>query len=169
MSKREVFITIRVSKEEKAEVREMAKGMGGISVSDFVRSRIIRPIMTMPEAVQNLKLYIDSKFNNFTHKITETIKELSFSKPIKRTMIIEDYEPVMPIKQIKHPLSKTIDITGLLADKEAQMDKVLKEMRKLIESGEKVLKTPPLIELERKRAKTDPLAFKEWKMTVKMK
>ncbi len=180
MSKRESFISIRVSKEEKAEICEMAKGMGNITVSEFIRHRTIRPMMTIPEMLQNIKLYIDSKFNsldynnlqlyidnkfnNLTKKIIENIKEQAFSqKPLqKRMTIIEEYAPIKEI--IKHPPPKVINIKTL-EKKTFLMRKVLKEMKQ----KEFILNEIPLEIIERERPIPDPIAYLEWKIKVKGK
>jgi len=162
MSKREDFIGTRVSEQEKRDIIEFAKGMD-ITVSDFIRHRIIRPYMTIPEAVQNLKLYIDSKLNSFIYKITETIKEQSFNRePLqKRMTIIEEYNT--PIEKIiKHP-SKVINITGITLEKTLLMRNVLKEMKK----KEFILNEVPLEILERERPIPDPIAYLEWKIKIK--
>ncbi len=179
MSKREDFITIRVSKEEKEEIREMAKGMGNITVSEFVRHRTIRPMMTIPEMLQNIKLYVDSKFNslnynnlqlyidnklnNLTKKIIENIKEQDFfQKPLqKRMTIIEEYAPIKEI--IKHPPPKVINIDKKILEKTFIMRKVLKEMSK----REFILNEVPLEIFERERPIPDPIAYLEWKIEVK--
>nr|BDI55214.1 MAG: mobilisation protein MobC/VirD1 [uncultured archaeon] len=154
MSKREIYVGTRVSEKEKKEIIELTKGMD-ITVSDLIRHRIIQPIMSIPEAIQNLKLYFDSKFKIFEHKITEIVKNQAFYRePIRRTYK-EEY--------------KTIEQTILPAEEKEipqeyiEMRKVLSEMQKLVRNGEEILEATPIKELERKRAKTDPLAYKEWK------
>ena len=166
MSKRDIFIGAWVYKEEKEIVSELAKGMN-ISVSDLIRHRVIRPMMTIPEAVQNLKLYIDSKFNNFTYNITKIIKELSFNKPIKRTMIIEEYGDV-PIERIKRPPPKILDIIDIPPEMAKSMKKVMKEMTKKVSSKEgfKFEIVPEEI-LKQPRPIPDPIAYLEWKIKVK--
>ena len=164
MPKRESFIGAYVSDEEKAEIIEMAKGMGNISVSDLIRFRLIRPMITLPEAIQNMKMYMDIKFKKFELKITELIKEqLGNHKIIKK-----EYEPIIPVIEIQYPLEEIIDTNAqTLPNTENRMKKVLEEMVILANSGEKYLTEPPSIEIERKRAKTDQTTYKEWKIEIK--
>jgi len=159
MSKREIYVGTRVSEKEKEEIIELAKGMD-ITVSDLIRHRTIQPIMSIPEAIQNLKLYFDSKFNFFEHKITEIVKNQAFYRePIRRTYK-KEYKT---IEQIVHPPTEEKEIP----QEYIEMREVLSEMQKLIRNGEEILEATPIEELERKRAKTDPLAYKEWKSKKK--
>jgi hypothetical protein len=158
MSEREDFIGAWVSEKEKREVAELAKGMN-ISVSDLIRHRVIRPMMTLPEAIQNLKLYIDSRLNKIEHNITEVLKKQLFARePIRRTYI-EEYD-----KPITHPKPSVIISSS---SQLLRMKNVLAEMEKLVKNGELILETVPKEEVERKRAKTDPLAYLEFKTKKK--
>lgn len=158
MSEREDFIGTWVSEQEKVEVLKLAKGLN-MSVSDLIRHRVIRPMMTLPEAVQNIKLYIDGKFKRTEYNITELIKEQLFSrKPIQQDT--KEYEP---IEITIHPIQKNIEPTEQIK----KMTDVLKEMKKLVKNGELILETTPKEEVERERAKTDPIAYLEWKAKQK--
>ncbi len=155
---RDSFIGTWVSKQEKEEVVNLAKGMN-ISVSDLIRHRVIRPMMTLPEAIQNLRLHIDSKIKKIEHKITESFKDQQFMRPTRRTYI-EEYEPIEPIAR---PPPK-LDITNA---EQLQMREVLAEMKKLVRDGELILEIVPEEEIEKKRPKTDQVAFIEWKSKKK--
>lgn len=162
MSKREDFIGAWVSEQEKREIIELAKGMD-MSVSDLIRHRIIRPMMTLPEAIQNLKLYIDTKFN----KINELVKKEIVGREPTQRIYTEIYEPIERISQ-SEPIDLDLDITGLKPEKyKIKMKKVLIEMEKLIKNGQTILEITPREEVERKRAKTDPVAYLEWKTKKK--
>ena len=154
MNERTSFIGTWVSKQEKEEIIKLAKGMN-ISVSDLIRHRVIRPMMTLPEAIQNLKLHIDTKFKKFEFTITNLTKEQLFARePTRRTATyIEEYEPVLPLPQ------KTINISST----KSQMLKVLKELKEMIQGNEFSLEEVPKEEIERKRAKTDQIAYLEFK------
>jgi len=154
MNDRTKFIGAWVSKQEKEEVVKLAKGTN-MSVSDLIRHRVIRPMTTLPEAIQNIKLHIDGKFKKIENIITEQLKEeLFYREPIRRTYI-EEYAP---IKKLHRP-QKTIEPSGHLLE----MKKVLAEMEKLVKNGELILETVPEEEIERARPKTDQIAFIEWK------
>jgi len=92
MTKRDIYIGARVSEQEKRDIVESAKGMD-ITVSDFIRHRIIQPIMTIPEAVQNLKLYIDTKLSFQPYQTTnDQITNATSTKPEKPIIINNDPE-----------------------------------------------------------------------------
>jgi len=123
MNDRKSFIGAWVSKQEKDEIVKLAKGMN-VSVSDLIRHRVMLPMMTLPEAIQNLRLHIDSKFKKVGHKITELLKEQLFDRvPIRRTYI-EEYGSV---DQLPHPQQKT-----LTTPEQIQMRDVIIQLKNII-------------------------------------
>lgn len=162
MIKRKKFVGTWVSEQEKTEILELAKGMN-ISVSNLIRHRVIRPMMTLPEAISNLKIYIDIKINKFEHNISEIIKNQLFNREPVRRMIIEEYSSETILKE--KPLVATPSPEEYQAFK---MRKVLVEMQKKVQSGTKMLEKIPEKEIT-KRPKTDPEAFIAWKIKSKNK
>ena len=155
MNNRTSFIGAWVSKEEKKEIVELAKGMN-ISVSDLIRHRVIRPMMTMPEVVQNIKFHIDSKFK----KLESEIKNQLFDRePIRRTYI-EEYGS--SIERLRPP-PKPINITP----EQNRMIEVIQQLKRIIKGEEEY----SLIEIPEEeitqRPKTDQIAYIEFKTKQK--
>lgn len=131
MSERKNYIGTRVSEKEKEEIKELAKGIN-LTISDLIRHRVIRPIITLPEAIQNIKLYLDSKFKKFEHKITELIKEQSFNKPIQHI----SSESIIPtpktpkIAKIQHKIAADPQknaMRGILIEFQEKVQKILEK------------------------------------------
>ena len=134
MSKRDSYIGARVSEQEKQDIIELAKGMD-ITVSDFIRHRIIQPIITLPEAIQNIKLYFDGKLKNVEHKIIELSKELNFvhkpnSDEYNPNEQTNNSIPNTNIAQLQHSIAadpEKREMRGVLIEFQKKVSKILKK------------------------------------------
>ena len=136
---RNKFIGTWVSESEKREIERLAKGMG-INVSELIRHRVLRPMMTLPEAIDNLKLYIDGRIKKLGETIKSEVKEalkehLFTMEPIRRTKI--EIEEIRPIKKER----KIIDVTGISQEQKMLRKEMIMELKELFKKGVKILES----------------------------
>ena len=152
MNERTKFIGAWVSKEEKEEITKLAKAQN-ISISGLIRQSVIRPMMTLPDVAQSVKLHIDSKFRNLKNELKI---QLLAREPIRRT-IIEEYDT--PIKRLRPPPSPPI----MLTPEQKRMTDVISQLKKIIQGEEEYSFIKVQEEDINNRPKTDNLSYIEFK------